>query len=62
MPRKTRCTKCGREVQTCTLVLMMGPQGYRRYPVCESCNVEVEKAQSARAAQRRNRSGVPRSG
>jgi hypothetical protein len=50
MNKKTRCTKCGKEQQALTMVLMMGLQGYRRYPVCDSCKVDVEKKQSAKVA------------
>jgi NAD-dependent SIR2 family protein deacetylase len=50
MAKKTRCAKCGKEAQALTMVLTIGPQGYRRYPLCDSCKGEAEKKRAASAA------------
>jgi DNA-directed RNA polymerase subunit RPC12/RpoP len=50
MSRMAKCAKCGRESQDLEMVLMIGPQGYRRYPVCGACKAELEKKQAARKA------------
>lgn len=34
-----KCTKCGKDSRELTPVLMMGPNGFRRYPVCAKCMV-----------------------
>ena len=42
MARKQKCAKCGRELLYFTMVLWMGPNGYRRYPMDDKCKVEVQ--------------------
>jgi hypothetical protein len=41
---KQKCTKCGKDLIYYRLVLMMGPRGFRRYPVCDPCGTAIEKA------------------
>ena len=48
MAKKVKCAKCGKESQDLEMVLMMGPQGYRRYPVCKSC--EAKKQQTPQSS------------
>jgi hypothetical protein len=31
------CQKCGRPAARITMTMMMGPRGFRRYPVCDAC-------------------------
>jgi hypothetical protein len=62
MARKTRCTKCGKDAQNVTMVLMMGPQGYRRYPICDPCKAEAEKKQAAKMPTHTTEQGASRHG
>jgi hypothetical protein len=34
---KIKCQKCGKPAHQITTVMMMGPRGFRRYPVCDPC-------------------------
>ncbi len=38
-----KCAKCGKDLLYFTLVLMMGPRGFRRYPVCDKCEKKEEQ-------------------
>jgi hypothetical protein len=40
---KKKCARCGKEMANFTLVLWMGPQGFRRYPMDDKCKALVEK-------------------
>lgn len=45
MNLKPKCTKCKKDVgEKFRMVLMIGPQGYRRYALCDRCAGKVEKA------------------
>jgi len=43
MNLKPRCVICRKELSQFRNVLMIGPQGYRRYAVCNTCVAKVEK-------------------
>jgi hypothetical protein len=48
--KSKRCRLCKREKPT-TPVLMVGEQGYRRYPLCAECaRIELEKQEAKQNA------------
>lgn len=34
---KVKCEKCSKPAIQITMTMMMGPRGFRRYPVCDPC-------------------------
>ena len=53
MNLKPRCVICRKELSQFRNVLMIGPQGYRRYALCNTCAEKVEKKQSRGDALRK---------
>jgi hypothetical protein len=44
----TKCARCGKPRLYFTLALWMGPQGFRRYKLCDRCKAEVERKRSTK--------------
>lgn len=48
MNLKPKCTQCKKELsEKFRMVLMIGPQGYRRYACCDKCAAKAEMKQKA---------------
>ncbi len=44
-----KCIRCGKDLIYFTMVLMMGPRGFRRYPVCDPCKAKIDKIPNEQA-------------
>jgi hypothetical protein len=42
---KTKCEKCGKPAIQITMTMMMGSNGFRRYPVCAKCLETLQASQ-----------------
>ena len=45
MNLKPKCAMCRKEMLYYRQVLMIGPQGYRRYALCDKCAAKAERKQ-----------------
>lgn len=41
--KKQKCAKCQQALVCYSMVLMNGPNGFRRYALCDKCKADVEK-------------------
>jgi hypothetical protein len=55
MNLKPKCVQCHKELASgFRMILMMGPQGFRKYAVCEKCAKEVERSEKSNRSNRSN--------
>ena len=46
MARQQKCAKCGQGLVYFTLILWNGPNGFRRYALCDKCRAEILEHES----------------
>jgi len=50
--KKQKCTKCQQALADYSMVLFSGPNGFRRYALCDKCKAEHEKHEMTRKARK----------